>query len=79
MNNEQEYCGKVGYESREAAKKDIRQIEFSNRHFSKRAPTRKKGKKKHAYLCPRCRKWHITSAKWNSKGKKIQKALEGRG
>lgn len=56
-------CMKVAYQTKQEASKDILQIKFDRRKFSKHQASAKDGRKSRAYECPRCGLWHITTIK----------------
>lgn len=58
-------CSKVGYATKEGARAEIRQINYSRKQFSRslRNGSNKSGKKMRVYLCPHCGEFHITTQK----------------
>lgn len=56
-------CYKVGFRTKELALKNIEQIKFDRKKWSKSISNAKSGRKMHTYKCVYCGEWHLTTQK----------------
>lgn len=65
--NPKAHCTKMSYTTKQEADKDIKALEATKKHFSKKYNKIKPNKKFSSYLCPRCGEWHLTTQRISKK------------
>jgi hypothetical protein len=72
LSNNLSPCKKVGFSSKQEAKKEAKLIDINNKHL-KRKKNKKKNMKIRVYECPICLRWHLTVLKPEKFRKKSNK------